>query len=141
MSSKVFALFFKNDNDDLTFCFLLFALNVNAMEKETTFKKELFDKAQSEGKVVIISSWIKYCSSCASQMKILKEAKKQGVLSDIKFDNIEYFSFDVTNREIADFFNIQYQTTLLIFKGDNEVYRSIGETTEELIYEALKASI
>ena len=125
----------------ITFCFLLFALNVNAMEKETTFKKELFDKAQSEGKVVIISSWIKYCSSCASQMKILKEAKKQGELSDIKFDNIEYFSFDVTNREIADFFNIQYQTTLLIFKGDNEVYRSIGETTEELIYEALKASI
>jgi len=125
----------------ITFCFLLFALNVNAMEKETTFKKELFDKAQSEGKVVIISSWIKYCSSCASQMKILKEAKKQGVLSDIKFDNIEYFYFDVTNREIADFFNIQYQTTLLIFKGDNEVYRSIGETTEELIYEALKASI
>ena len=125
----------------LTICFLLFAFNVNAMEKETTFKKELFDKAQSEGKVVIISSWIKYCSSCASQMKILKEAKKQGELSDIKFDNIEYFSFDVTNREIADFFNIQYQTTLLIFKGDNEVYRSIGETTEELIYEALKASI
>ena len=125
----------------ITFCFLLFALNVNAMEKETTFKKELFDKAQSEGKVVIISSWIKYCSSCASQMKILKEAKKQGVLSDIKFDNIEYFYFDVTNREIADFFNIQYQTTLLIFKGDNEVYRSIGETTEDLIYEALKASI
>ena len=125
----------------ITFCFLLFALSVNAMEKETTFKKELFDKAQSEGKVVIISSWIKYCSSCASQMKILKEAKKQGVLSDIKFDNIEYFSFDVTNREIADFFNIQYQTTLLIFKGDNEVYRSIGETTEELIYEALKSSI
>ena len=125
----------------ITFCFLLFALTVNAMEKETTFKKELFDKAQSEGKVVIISSWIKYCSSCASQMKILKEAKKQGVLSDIKFDNIEYFSFDVTNREIADFFNIQYQTTLLIFKGDKEVYRSIGETTEELIYEALKASI
>ncbi len=125
----------------LTFCFLLFALNVNAMEKETTFKKELFDKAQSDGKVVIISSWIKYCPSCAGQMKILQKAKREGKLSDIKFDNIEYFSFDVTNREIADFFNIQYQTTLLIFKGDNEVYRSIGETTEELIYEALKASI
>ena len=123
------------------FIFCLFIFNSSAIAKETTFKKELFDKAQSEGKVVIISSWIKYCSSCASQMKILKEAKKQGVLSDIKFDNIEYFSFDVTNREIADFFNIQYQTTLLIFKGDNEVYRSIGETTEELIYEALKASI
>ena len=123
------------------YIFLVLSFSSNGYAKETTFKKELFDKAQSEGKVVIISSWIKYCPSCAGQMKILKEAKKQGVLSDIKFDNIEYFSFDVTNREIADFFNIQYQTTLLIFKGDNEVYRSIGETTEELIYEALKASI
>ena len=128
-------------NKIITFCFLLFALNVNAIEKETTFKKELFDKAQSEGKVVIISSWIKYCSSCASQMKILKEAKKQGVLSDIKFDNIEYFSFDVTNKNIADLFNVQYQTTLIIFKNKEEVYRSLGETTKDLLYEAIKSSI
>ena len=124
----------------ISFLFL-FTLNANAMEKETTFDQKLFNKAQSEGKVIIISSWIKYCSSCAGQMKILNKAKNDGKLNDIEFDNIEYFSFDVTNREIADFFNIQYQTTLLIFKGDNEVYRSIGETTEELIYEALKASI
>ena len=121
--------------------FFLFSLSANAMEKETTFKKELFDKAQSDGKIVVISSWIKYCSSCAGQMKVLKEAKKKGKLSDINFDNIEYFSFDVTNKEISNLLNIQYQTTLLIFKGDKEVYRSIGETTKDLIYEALKTSI
>tara|TARA_Y100000287_G_scaffold74649_1_gene58981 strand:- start:87 stop:476 length:390 start_codon:yes stop_codon:yes gene_type:complete len=121
--------------------FCIFTLSANAIGKETTFTKELFDKAQSEGKVVIVSSWIKYCSSCASQMKVLKKAKNKGELSDIKFDNIEYFSFDVTNKEIADLFNVQYQTTLLIFKDNKEVYRSIGETTEDLIYEAIKASI
>ena len=125
----------------LIFIFCAFTINLNAMEKETTFNKDLFTKAQSEGKVVIISSWIKYCSSCASQMKLLKNAKKEGKLQDIKFDNIEYFAFDVTNKEIADLFGVQYQTTLLIFKGNKEVYRSIGETTEDLIYEALKASI
>ena len=74
-------------------------------------------------------------------MKILQTAKKEGELSDIKFDNIEYFSFDVTNRDIADKLNVLYQTTLLIFKDGEEIYRSIGETTEDLIYEALKASI
>ena len=102
--------------------------------KETTFKKELFDRALSDGKVVVISSWIKYCTSCASQMKVLEKAKND-------FDNIEYFAFDVTNEEIAKFFNVQYQTTLLIFKDNKEVYRSIGETTKELIYDALKSSI
>ena len=114
-------------------CFVL-AFSTKAIGKETTYCKELFDKALSEGKVVVVSSWIKYCTSCASQMKVLEKAKND-------FDNIEYFAFDVTNKEIAQFFNVQYQTTLLIFKDNKEVYRSIGETTKELIYDALKSSI
>ena len=112
-----------------------------SMEKETTFDKELFNKAQSDGKIVIISSWIKYCSSCASQMKVLNQAKNDGKLLDIKFENIEYFSFDVTNKEIANLLNVKFQTTLLIYKDNKEVYRSLGETTEDLIYEALKKVI
>ena len=114
-------------------CFVL-AFSTKAIGKETTYSKELFDKALSEGKVVVVSSWIKYCTSCASQMKVLEKAKTD-------FDNMEYFAFDVTNKEIAQFFNVQYQTTLLIFKDNKEVYRSIGETTKKLIYDALKSSI
>ena len=117
-----------------TLIFCLIAFNVNAMEKETTFKKDLFDKAQSDGKVVIVSSWIKYCSSCASQMKVLDKAQND-------FENIEYFAFDVTNKKIAELFDVQYQTTLLIFKDNKEVYRSLGETSKELIYKALRSSI
>ena len=114
-------------------CFIL-AFSIKAIGKETTYSKQLFDKALSDGKVVVVSSWIKYCTSCASQMKVLEKAKND-------FDNMEYFAFDVTNKEIAQFFNVQYQTTLLIFKDNKEVYRSIGETTKELIYDALKSSI
>ena len=123
------------------FIFCFFAFGANAIEKKTTFDKELFNKAQSEGKIVVVSSWMKYCSSCANQMKVLQKAKKEGELSDIKFDNIEYFSFDVTNKEIAELLKVQYQTTLLIFKDNEEIYRSVGETTEDLIYEAIKSSI
>ena len=99
----------------LLFFIQLFIANSSiSMEKETTFNKKLFDKAQSEGKVVIVSSWIKYCSSCASQMKVLNKAKNDGKLFDIKFDNIEYFSFDVTNKDIANLLNVKFQTTLLL---------------------------
>jgi len=124
------------------FIIQLFIINPSiSMEKETTFDKKLFDKAQSEGKIVIISSWIKYCSSCASQMRVLNQAKNEGKLLDVNFQNIEYFSFDVTNKEIAELFNVKFQTTLLIFKDNKEVYRSLGETTEDLIYQALKKTI
>jgi|TARA_B110000444_G_scaffold121748_1_gene114606 thioredoxin 1 len=116
------------------FIFCILAFTVNADEKKTTFSKEFLDKAQSEGKVVVVSSWIKYCTSCASQMKVLNKAKNE-------FDNIEYLTFDVTNKEISNLLNVQYQTTLLIFKDNKEVYRSIGETSRDAIYKAIKSSI
>ena len=110
---------------------VLIPINSIASEKKTTFSEDLFKKAQLEGKVVVVSSWIKYCYSCASQMKVLKKAKND-------FENIEYFAFDVTNEKISNFFNVQYQSTMLIFKNNKEVYRSIGETTEKEIYSAIK---
>ncbi len=116
------------------FIFCLISFNANAMDKKTTFTTDLFNKAQSEGKVVIVSSWIKYCSSCASQMKVLNKAKND-------FDNIEYFTFEVTNKDISKLLNVQYQTTLLIFRNNEEIYRSIGETSKSAIYKAIKSSI
>jgi len=118
----------------LIFFFCIFSFSAVAMEKSTTFNKDIFTKAQSEGKIVVVSSWIKYCSSCASQMKILQNAEKD-------FKNIQYLAFDVKNKEISDLLNVKFQTTLLIFKNNKEVYRSLGETTEDLIYQALKKTI
>ena len=116
----------------LIFCAIAFS--TSALEKKTTFDKNLFDKAQSEGKVVVINSWIEYCTSCASQMKALKQLKNE-------FENVEYYAFEVTNREIAKLLDVQYQTTLLIFKNNKEVHRSIGVTNKDAIYKVIKSSI
>ena len=116
----------------LIFCLISF--QSIALEKKTTFSKEVFNKAQSEGKIVVVSSWIKYCSSCASQMKVLNKA-----IDD--FQNIVYLNFDVGNKEISTLLNVQYQTTLLIFKKNKEIYRSVGETSKSEIYKAIEKSI
>ena len=118
----------------LIILFCLISFNAFALEKKTTFDKAIFDKAQSDGKVVIVSSWIKYCISCESQMKVLNEVEKD-------FENLIYLTFDVTKKEISDLLDVQYQTTLLIFKNNEEVYRSIGEISKNKIYKAIKSSI
>ena len=118
----------------LIFFFCILSFSAVAMEKNTTFNKDIFTNAQSEGKIVVVSSWIKYCSSCASQMKILQNAEKD-------FKNIQYLAFDVKNKEISDLLNVKFQTTLLIFKDNKEVYRSIGEISKEKIYKAIESSI
>ena len=116
----------------LIFCLISF--QSTALEKKTTFSEEVFNKAQSEGKIVVVSSWIKYCSSCASQMKVLNKAKDD-------FQNIIYLNFDVGNEEISKLLNVQYQTTLLIFKKNKEIYRSVGETSKSEIYRAIEKSL
>ncbi len=118
----------------LILLFIFLPLNSFALDKKTTFNEKLFKNAQLEGKVVVVSSWVKYCSSCASQMKVLNKANKE-------FDNVEYFAFDVTNKEISNLFNVEYQSTILIFKDNKEVYRSIGETSKKEIYKVIKKFI
>ena len=118
----------------LILIFCIFSFQSIAMEKQTTFDIDSFKKAQSDGKVVVVSSWIKYCSSCASQMKVLNKIEED-------FKNIVYLNFDVRNKDISNLLDVEYQTTLLIFKNNKEVYRSIGETTKEKIYKAINSSI
>ena len=113
---------------------IIIPFNLAVAEKQTTFNNDVFNKAQSDGKTVVVSSWIKYCTSCASQMKALKDVEKD-------FDNLIYLTFDVTNREIAEQLNIQFQTTLVIYKNNKEVYRSLGELSKDKIYKAINSVI
>ena len=113
---------------------IIFPINFAVAEKQTTFNNDVFNKAQLDGKTVVVSSWIKYCTSCASQMKALKDVEKD-------FDNLIYLTFDVTNREIAKQLNIQFQTTLVIYKNNEEVYRSLGELSKDKIYKAINSVI
>ena len=118
----------------LVLLLIIFPINLAVAEKQTTFNNDVFNKAQSDGKTVVVSSWIKYCTSCASQMKALKDVEKD-------FDNLIYLTFDVTNREIAKQLNIQFQTTLVIYRNNKEVYRSLGELTKDKIYKAINSVI
>tara|TARA_Y100000739_G_scaffold210195_1_gene200601 strand:+ start:986 stop:1354 length:369 start_codon:yes stop_codon:yes gene_type:complete len=113
---------------------VLIPFHVNAGEKKTTFTNEIFSKAQSDGKTVVVSSWIKYCTSCASQMKALNNVEKD-------FNNLVYLNFDVREKEIAKQLNIQFQTTLVIYKNNKEVYRSLGELSKDKIYKAINSVI
>ena len=113
---------------------VLFPLNLFAGEKVTTFDAKTFNQAQSDGKIVVVSSWIKYCTSCASQMKALNDVEKD-------FENLIYLNFDVRDKEIARQLNIQFQTTLVIYKNNEEVYRSLGELSKDKIYKAINSVI
>ena len=112
----------------LIIIFFLFCSNSLAIEESTTFTDKIFKKAQSEGKIIVINSWNKFCSTCKKQIKILDQA-------ETKFNNVIFLSYEQTeNKDIADKLSIDYWTTIVIYKGKDEIYRSMGVTEKNQLY-------
>jgi thioredoxin 1 len=115
-------------NKLLIIFFTLITFNCFAVEKTTTFTIEKFNKAQSEGKIVIINSWNETCYTCAKHEKIFK--------------NVLFLSFEQQkDKKVAEFLDIEYWTTIVIFKDNKEIYRSIGQTDKSKIHSAITSSI
>ena len=107
---------------------ILFSFSATGISKETNFTNEIFEKSQLDGKTVIVHSWNKTCSTCAKQVKILDKAKQD-------FKDVIFLSFEQTkDKEIAKFLSIDYWTTIVVYRDNKEVSRSIGQTNKEKIY-------
>ena len=112
---------------------VLLSINSIAISKETTFTNEIFKKSQLDGKTVVIHSWNKTCITCAEQVKILEQAKKD-------FKDTIFLSFEQTkDKKIAQFLDIAYWTTIVVYKNNKEISRTIGQTNKEEIYTQIKS--
>ena len=117
----------------LVLIFTLISFNCFAVEKTTTFTNEIFNKAQLEGKTVVINSWEKSCTTCKRQIKILDQAENE-------FKDVLFLSFEQTkDKDIAKQLDIDYWTTIVVYKNNKEVHRSIGQTNKAKIYELIKS--
>ena len=117
----------------LIIIFALFTIKAFAIDQSTTFNNEIFQKAQLEGKTVVINSWNETCSTCKAQIKILDQAEKE-------FKNVLFLSFEQTkDKDIAKQLGIDYWTTIVVYKNNKEVQRSIGQMDKAKIYELIKS--
>ena len=113
--------------------FTLITFNSFAVGKSTTFNNVIFEKAQLDGKIVVINSWNETCTTCKAQIKILNQAEKD-------FEDILFLSFEQEkDKTIAKQLGIDYWTTIVIYQNNKEVYRSIGQMNKDKIYSAIKS--
>ena len=117
----------------LILIFILSSFNSFAVEKNTTFNNEIFQKAQLDGKIVVINSWNETCTTCKVQIKILDQAEKE-------FTDILFLSFEQEkDKTIAKQLGIDYWTTIVIYQNNKEIYRSIGQMNKDKIYSVIKS--
>ena len=115
--------------------FLFVGLSANAVEKKTNFSIEIFEKAKASGKTVVVNSYEVWCGTCSKQTKILDQAERE-------FKDIVFLSYEQSkNKDIAQKLSIKFWTTIVVYKGDNEVARIVGQTDKATIYAAILKGI
>jgi len=102
-----------------------------------TFDAKTFADAQKAGRPILVAIHASWCPTCKAQAPILNELR-----ADPKFNNLAYFVIDFdSQKDLVNRFGARMQSTLIVFKGELEEGRSVGDTKRDSIYALVGKSI
>jgi thioredoxin 1 len=117
---------------------MTFALgSIAAATDKKPFDQSAFDAAQAAGKSILVEVSAPWCPICKAQAPILARLR-----SDPRFKELVSFDIDFdSQKDLLRKFNVQKQSTLIVFKGKQETGRSTGDTNAGSIEALLGKSI
>jgi thiol-disulfide isomerase/thioredoxin len=86
------------------------------------FEGKSFQQAQAAGKTILIDVTASWCPTCRQQRPIVEQIENERpnlVVYDLDFDSA---------KDALKHFRVQYQSTLIVFRGNQEIGRSTGDT-------------
>ncbi|MEM7007846.1 MAG: thioredoxin family protein [Thermodesulfobacteriota bacterium] len=110
-----------------------YAMNKPQSEQalSVSYSDDVFAAAQQAGKQIVIDVWKKGCSTCKAQHPTIEEAKKI-------YPNAVFMKINFTDQKKAvEKFKVIKQSTIIVFKGENETGRVVGETNKQKLLELI----
>lgn len=98
------------------------------------FSQKDFDKLTIDGKAVALHIRASWCPTCRAQKPVLETLLNRPDFNDLTMMTLDY---DTATLELKKF-KVTMQSTLVVYKGVNEVGRSVGDTSPESIERLLK---
>ena len=93
------------------------------------FDADAFKEATKAGKPVLVEIHADWCAECKAQNIVLTKLTQEPA-----FRNVVRFRVDYDRqKELVNFFKARKQSTLVLYKGDAEITRLVGETNERKI--------
>ena len=120
------------------FLIIFLLLSTNAFSTEdhkSNFTIKKFEEAKKNGETVVVTAWAKYCGTCKKQKIVLDQAEKD-------FENVLFLYYNHPKmKDIAKYLKIDYRSTILVYKGNTEVSRTLGQLDESVIYSNINKGI
>src|SRR5262249_41339617 len=112
-------------NTSLAFVLLFSALPAFA-GMERPFDNAAFAAAQEAGKPVLVEIHADWCPTCRAQKPAPAKLSGQPKCSGVERFRIAYDA----QKDLVKRFKAKMQSTLVVYRGKDEVARSVGETDE-----------
>jgi thioredoxin 1 len=101
------------------------------------FTQAAFTEAQKEGKPILVHIFAAWCPVCRAQKPIIEE-----FAAEPQYKNLVVFDLDFdAQKDDVRALGAQSQSTLIAYKGDKEVGRSVGDTNANSIAEMLQSTL
>lgn len=97
------------------------------------FTEARFDSLQATGALVLLDVYANWCPTCAKQQEILKAYQEENPkvplhILEINFDD---------QKEWVKKFKAPRQSTLILYRGDKQVWFNVAATSRDVIFTAL----
>ena len=119
----------------ITIFLLINTSTFSAEEHKSNFTIQKFEEAKKNGETVVVTAWAKYCGTCKKQKVVLDQAEKD--FKDVLF---LYYNHPKM-KDVAKYLKIDYRSTILVYKGNEEVSRTLGQLGKSVIYSNIKKGI
>ena len=101
------------------------------------FDATAFAAAKKEGKSILVDIFAAWCPTCRAQNPILVKLTREP-----KFNDLVVFKVDFdTQKDDVRALKAQSQSTLIVFKGETEKGRTVGDTNPLSIEELLDSAL
>lgn len=115
---------------------LIVLASSNALAAGEPFSQARFEALQEQGALVLIDVAADWCPTCAKQSKVVqgyREARPEVPLHVLRVD------FDA-QKEWVRHFKAPRQSTLILYRGGEQVWFSVAETDPTVISAAIDAA-
>ena len=119
----------------ITIFLLINTSTFSAEDHKSNFTIQKFEEAKKNGETVVVTAWAKYCGTCKKQKVVLDQAEKD--FKDVLF---LYYNHPKM-KDVAKYLKIDYRSTILVYKGNEEVSRTLGQLDKSVIYSNIKKGI
>jgi len=121
----------------LGFLLMIFVLPQALANEKARFTEERFSRLQQENALILVDIHATWCPTCARQGKILGRYMVERPEADLHILTVDFDK----EKQWVRYFRAPRQSTLLLYRGDSQLWFSVAETDEDIIFGKLDAAL